>query len=93
MPMRGSPRELHARLAPVGDAWRVALRSDPKLVLHDADHKHPNAAGTYLAACVFYATLFGQSPAGLPGRIAGLSDGDAQRLQAIAWKTVQAAGK
>jgi hypothetical protein len=89
----GLARELNARLAPVGNAWQTALRSDPKLILHDMDHKHPNAAGTYLAACVFYATIFGQSPAGLPGQIGGLSNADAQRLQAIAWKSVQSAGK
>jgi hypothetical protein len=89
----GLARELNARLAPVGNAWQTALRSDPKLILHDMDHKHPNATGTYLAACVFYATLFGQSPEGLPGRIGGLTSGEAQRLQAIAWKSVQAVGK
>jgi hypothetical protein len=89
----GLARELNARLAPVGDAWLAALRSDPKLILHDTDRKHPNATGTYLAACVFYATIFGQSPAGLPGRIAGLTDAEAQRLQTIAWKSVQAAGR
>jgi hypothetical protein len=69
------------------------LRSDPKLILHGADHKHPSATGTYLAACVFYATIFGKSPEGLPGRIGGMSDGEARRLQAIAWKSVQAAGR
>jgi hypothetical protein len=89
----GLARELNARLAPVGDAWQMALRSDPRLILHDPDHKHPNAAGTYLAACVFYATIFGQSPVGLPGQIGGLSSGEAQRLQAIAWQSVQEAGK
>jgi hypothetical protein len=89
----GLARDLNARLAPVGNAWQTALRSDPQLVLHDADHKHPSASGTYLAACVFYGTLFGKSPAGLPGRIGGLTNAEAQRLQAIAWKSVQAAGK
>ena len=84
---------MNARLAPVGNAWQAALQSDPKLILHDKDHKHPNATGTYLAACVFYATIFGQSPEGLPGEIGGLTSGEAQRLQAIAWKSVQAAGK
>ncbi len=89
----GLSRHLKARLAPVGSAWQTALRSDPKLILHDMDHKHPNATGTYLGACVFYATIFGKSPEGLPGRIGGLTNGEAQQLQAIAWKSVQAAGK
>jgi hypothetical protein len=39
--------------------------------------------GTYLAACVFYAALFHQSPVGLAYR-AGLSQDVAQELQALA---------
>ena len=30
------------------------------------DGSHPSEAGTYLAASVFYATLYGKSPVGLP---------------------------
>jgi hypothetical protein len=41
-----------------------------------------------VAACVFYATIYGKSPEGLPGKIAGLRDDSAHRLQAIAWKPV-----
>ena len=89
----GLSKELNARLAPVGNAWQTALGSDKNLVLHDKDQKHPNATGTYLAACVFYATIYGKSPEGLPGRIGGLTNDEAKRLQAIAWKSVQAAGK
>ncbi len=58
----GLSKELNAQLAPVGSAWQTALRSDKNLVLHDKDQKHPNATGTYLAACVFYATIYGKSP-------------------------------
>ena len=49
----GLSRELNARLAPVGSAWQTALRSDTKLILHDMDHKHPNATGTYLGGVRF----------------------------------------
>jgi hypothetical protein len=58
-------RRHKAPLAPVGPAWREALRQRPKLVLHASDGSHPTPAGTYLAACVFYATLTGKSPVGL----------------------------
>jgi hypothetical protein len=85
-------RELRARLAPVGNAWRTALAGDPQLVLHDADGSHPTPAGTYLTACVFYATLYGRSPEGLPGGVAGLSAAEALRLQTIAWQSVRAVG-
>jgi hypothetical protein len=81
--------ELTAQVAPVGDAWEMALNADQRLVLHDLDKKHPDATGTYLAACVFYATIYGKSPEGLPGRIAKLTDDKARRLQAVAWRAVQ----
>ena len=49
-----------ALVAPVGEAWRIVREERPDVVLY-ADNVHPNPTGTYLAACVFYATLF-QSP-------------------------------
>ncbi len=58
--------ELKVRVAPVGLAWKEAFRKLPGIVLHDKDGSHPNPLGTYLAACVFYATLFGSSAVGLP---------------------------
>lgn len=81
--------ELKARVAPVGLAWAKALTADQQRELHQADKSHPNPTGTYLAACVFYATLYGQSPEGLPGKIGGLSDPEARKLQTIAWQVVQ----
>ena len=82
-------KELKAQIAPVGNAWEAALVAHKKLGLHEKDQKHPNTTGTYLAACVFYATIYGKSPEGLPGKIGGLTDEQARPLQAIAWKTVQ----
>jgi hypothetical protein len=64
-------KELNAALVPVGLAWEAALKRHPQLVLHSADKSHPTAAGTYLAACVFYATLVGRTPAGLPNVVTG----------------------
>ncbi len=81
---------LKSQVAPVGSAWEAALQADKKLSLHSADKKHPTRTGTYLAACVFYATIYGQSPEGLPGSIGKLSAEEARPLQAVAWKTVQA---
>lgn len=81
--------ELKSQVAPVGNAWEAALKADKKLALHTGDKKHPTATGTYLAACVFYATIYGKSPEGLPGSIGKMTDEEARPLQAIAWKTVQ----
>jgi hypothetical protein len=88
--------ELAAEIAPVGIAWKKALAADPPFVLHRPDKSHPNPTGTYLAACVFYSTLLGKSPVGLPGTIEkngkvliDLPDEQARRLQEIAWETVR----
>ncbi len=79
---------LKADVVPVGMAWERARKDDPELVLHSADKSHPSKAGTYLAACVFYAVIYNKSPEGLPGKPGGLSDAEAMKLQTIAWETI-----
>ncbi|MBK8227762.1 MAG: hypothetical protein IPK70_11390 [Flavobacteriales bacterium] len=51
-------------VAPVGAAWKVVRDTQPGINLYDADGSHPSPAGTYLAACVFYCTLFEESCVG-----------------------------
>lgn len=58
-------RELDTPLAPVGEAWRLALAEHPELSLWQDDGSHPSEQGTYLAGCVMYAAIFRQSPEGL----------------------------
>ncbi len=96
----GLAKQLDARVAPVGIAWSSALKADPQRLLHKTDKSHPNQSGTYLAACVFYATLLGESPVGLPASIrkgdkvlANVEPSQARQLQQIAWRTVQEHGK
>ena len=48
-------------VSPVGAAWKVVRDTQPGINLYDADGSHPSPAGTYLAACVFYCTLYQQS--------------------------------
>jgi hypothetical protein len=80
--------ETGALVVPVGLAFERALRQRPDLVLHHSDDQHPSPAGTYLAACVFYAALYGRTPAG--NRYgAGLPEDVAAFLQQSAWETVQ----
>lgn len=64
-------RELGALVAPVGIAWQDAQAGDTGIDLYLGDGSHPSPAGSYLAACVFYAVLFGESPRGLKTRIEG----------------------
>ncbi len=75
-----------AVLVPVGQAFQAARAARPPLALY-ADDIHPSFAGTYLAAAVFYAVLFGDSPVGL-AHPPGVDDLTATRLQAIAAATV-----
>jgi len=95
-------RRSGARVAPVGEAWRRALAGRRGLVLHTPDASHPNRAGSYLAACVFHATIHARSPVGLPGRLSAggrgrrrdvlvsLKKSDAAFLQRAAWGAVKA---
>jgi hypothetical protein len=76
--------ELGAAVAPVGVAWQRFLRANDRPVLHDRDQSHPSVAGSYLAACVFLATLFRESPVGVDVDVPGLSAGDRAALQAAA---------
>ena len=63
--------ELKATVLPAGKAWSAARRARPDLELYDPDGSHPAAAGSYLAACVLFSTLTGQTPVGLSNRITG----------------------
>jgi hypothetical protein len=63
--------ELDVPVAVVGTAWSAAIHQRPDLGLYLGDGSHPNPAGSYLAACVLYATLTGLSPVGAPRELAG----------------------
>jgi hypothetical protein len=69
-------------LAPVGVAWGNALTRRPQLALWSSDGTHPSRAGSYLAACVFYALLTRKSPVG-NAFTAGLQPSLARFLQRV----------
>lgn len=77
-----------ALVVPAGLAFANAIAKRPDLELYQADKRHPTLAGTYLAACTVYATLYRKSPVGL-SYLAGLSPEVATLLQTAAWETVQ----
>lgn len=80
-------RELFGGItAPVGEAWRKALE-ESKIVLHSGDDSHPTIEGSYLAACVFHAVFFDESPLGL-WHPESIGDRTAQFLQNIAAEIV-----
>ena len=82
-------RELTATVVPVGRAWQQVLGKPDRPVLHDKDGSHPTAAGTCLAACVFFATLFQRSPVGVGEGAKGLSDAEVKLLQQTAWSVAK----
>ena len=82
--------DVGAEVAPVGVAWRTARLVAPQLDLWEPDGSHPTMAGTYLASCVMYATIFGRSPVGLAYDV-GLGAETAHILQTIAAQTVPSA--
>jgi hypothetical protein len=72
-------------MSPVGQAWAIAQDlARFKGKMWQQDGMHPLPCGTYLAASVFYAKLFGESPVGNKFLIKGVSAADARVLQQIA---------
>lgn len=77
-------RELDALLSPAGAAFIRFAKEHPEVELWDPeDGMHPTAAGSYLAACTLYATLYNESPVGLE-YTAELEPETAQALQRCA---------
>jgi hypothetical protein len=72
-----------AIVAPCGEAWRDVIAASPAFDLYMADESHPSLHGSYLNACVFYASIFRRSPVGLT-YYGGLPVADAQFLQQYA---------
>ena len=81
-------RESKARVVPVGPAWHAAMREMPELQLYTSDGSHPTAAGSYLAACMFHATLFDEEANGdSVADTLKLDRAVAHSLQTVAWAT------
>jgi len=55
----------NASVSPVGMAWKkVRELTNDTINLYSSDESHPSIYGSYLAACVFYASIFDKSPIG-----------------------------
>jgi hypothetical protein len=77
----------NAMVAPCGEAWRDAIATTPAFDLYMSDQSHPSAYGSYLNACVFYASIYRRSPVGFT-YYGGLPANDALFLQQVAAATV-----
>jgi hypothetical protein len=77
-------RTLPASLALVDAAFWEADQRRPGIDLRDDDEGHPNREGSFLMACLFYATLTGRDPH-LSAYSAGLQPADAEFFKDVAW--------
>ena len=77
-----------ATVSPVGVAWKNMRDSFPSVNLYAGDGSHPSLHGSYLAACVFYCTLYQKSTIGASFVPAGITTIDAFNIQTIATNTV-----
>tara|TARA_B110000438_G_scaffold294607_1_gene336282 strand:- start:311 stop:1093 length:783 start_codon:yes stop_codon:yes gene_type:complete len=75
---------------PVGLAFENAYNQRPSIKLHKIDGTHPDILGTYLAACVVYASIYKDNPIGISYDYNGaINSEDMLFLQTIAHETVQ----
>lgn len=51
-----------ACVSPVGAVWKYLRLNHPQIELYNADESHPSYAGSYAAACSFYAVIFRKNP-------------------------------
>ena len=70
-------------IVPVGPAFAYAELAHPGTNLWDGDGMHPSAAGSYLAACVFYRALYAHDALGA-AFTGNLTKTQAQELQEAA---------
>lgn len=75
--------ETGGMVSPVGATWKYVRDNFPAIQLYSGDGSHPSAAGSYLAACTFYTSLF-QSPASGASFLGGLDSQTAGILQQAA---------
>jgi PKD repeat protein len=69
-----------AIVSPVGEVWNYVRTNHPEIELYSSDESHPSVAGTYLAACTFYSTIFRKDPT-LINFFSTLSTVDAIKIQ------------
>ncbi len=73
----------NASVSPVGVAWKKVRELYPTIELYTSDESHPSYAGSYLSACVFYATMYKKSPMDC-SFYGSLTEDVAKKLQSVA---------
>lgn len=53
---------MESEVTPVGVVWKYIRENNPTINLYQSDGSHPSLAGSYLAACCFYTSIFRNDP-------------------------------
>ena len=80
-----------ACIAPIGQAWDIAVQRHPNLALYASDGNHSVAAGAQLAALMLYTTVSGKLPSTVPDiAFADVSPDIQRQLRLVADDAVKA---
>jgi PKD repeat protein len=71
---------VNGEVSPVSSVWNYIRQNYPSIELYQADGSHPSAAGSYAAACSFYASIFKKDPSFITYNF-GLSASDASSIK------------
>lgn len=71
---------LNTEVSPVSVVWHHLRQNNPGIELYQPDESHPSKAGSYAAACSFYAAIFKKDPTGITYDY-GLPSGDAATIR------------
>jgi PKD repeat protein len=74
---------INGEVSPVSVVWRYLRQNHPGIELYQPDESHPSPAGSYAAACCFYASLFKKDPTLITYNF-GLNAGDASIIRNVA---------
>ena len=77
----------HEIIAPIGEAWKRIIITNPAFDLWSQDETHPSLEGAFLTANVIYATIFRDNPA-YSLENGGLTAITADLLKQTAWQTL-----
>lgn len=53
---------INGEVSPVSVVWNYLRQNHPGIELYQSDESHPSLAGSYAAACCFYAAIFKKDP-------------------------------
>ncbi|MBR3648414.1 MAG: DUF4886 domain-containing protein [Paludibacteraceae bacterium] len=88
---RNLAQELGVVICPVGLAYQMAYENNVDVLTSwFKDDRHPTQRATYMAACLEYATIFGEDPAAITWKPSTITDAQAEQMRTCAHNAWQA---